>query len=181
MEDAGDLPPHDRLGAPEPEQVAAFRAFRRPRTAIDEGLGAGSAAAADLDPHVNPDLSRRVYMSAEGTIDLVPGPSIIGWVVAVADTRERISGTTSTALAARGASGGARSSVTFRGVLSAAVQSLRIVTTSGDVVHAPVNADDAYWVTITNPVDAVLTMTDGTERSIPFARPGATGRPTGTP
>ena len=161
------------------------QSFWCPRTSTDGGLGAGSDAVGALDPSVNPDLSRRVYSSAEGTIDLVPGPSVIGWVVAVAGTGEWMSGTTSTALAARGAVGvtssGSGSSVTFRGVLSAGVQNLRVVTADGNSVPVAVNADAAYWVTVADPVDAILTMADGTERPVPFARPGPTERPNGTP
>jgi hypothetical protein len=168
-------PPAGRLDALEPGQVAGFRAFQRPSTSADHALRDNDTAASALAPHLNPDLARRVYTGVEGTIDLVPGPNTICCVVTGAGTGERISGSTSTELAARGAHGftssGRDRSATFRGVLAASVRDLRIITGSGAVITVPVNADDAYWITITDPVDEILTLTNGTERHIPFSQP----------
>jgi hypothetical protein len=175
-----DDPPADWIDAVEPDQVAAFRAFRRPRTEADHGLKNDTEAAAALPPNVNPDLARRAYDGVDGTIDLVPGPNTICCVVTVAGTGERVAGSTTTELVARGTHGfissGREQSATFRGVLAAAVRDLRIVTASGEVVAVPVNDDDAYWITITDPPNAILTLFDGTEREIPFSPPGNSER-----
>jgi hypothetical protein len=169
----GSLPP-DRLDALEPEQVAAFRAFRRPRNLADQALIRDSSAASASRSHLNPDLARRVYHGAEATIDLVPGRDTICCVVTVAGTGEMISGSTSTELAARGAHGFRSSrpggSATFRGVLAAGVRDLRIVTAS-EGITVPVNSDDAYWITVSDPIEMILTLTDGTERHIPELPP----------
>jgi hypothetical protein len=113
----------------------------------------------------------------------VPGPNTVCCIVAVAGTGERISGTKSTELAARGAHGFTSSrrgqSASFRGVVSTGVGSLQIVTTGGTVTAA-VNADDAYWMTIANPVAQTLTLQDGTERLIPLSRFGPPERPAGS-
>lgn len=175
-----------RLDALEPGQIAAFRAFRRPRTVADEALAADSEAVARLGRDLSPELSRRVYVGAEGTLELVPGPGIMCCVVAVAGTSERISGTTSTELAAGGAHGFISSrgggSVTLRGVLATAVRDLRVVTAAGETITVPVNADDAYWITVVDPVEHILTLNDGTERRLPFfPRPDQPPRPRGQP
>ena len=163
-----------RLAVLEDEQVAAFRAFQRPRTVEDAALSADPDAVSALGSDLNADLSRRVYAGREGTIDLVPGPGSVCCIVTVTGTGERISGTTSTELAARGAhgftSGRLGEPALLRGVLSTGVRSLRIVTASGDTLTAAVNADDAYWMTIADPVTQTLTLQDGTERVIPFSR-----------
>jgi hypothetical protein len=160
----------DRLDALEPEQVAAFRAFRRPQNLADQAFLHDNSAASASRSHLNPDLARRVYDGVEGTINLVPGRNTICCVVIVAGTGEMISGSTSTELAARGAHGfsssGPGRSATFRGVLAVSVRDLRIVTAS-EAITVPVNSDDAYWITITDPIDMILTLTDGTERHIP--------------
>src|SRR5579871_5393552 len=121
-----------RLDAVEPEQVAAFRAFRRPRNLADQAFRDAHSATLASSSHLNLDLGRRVYDGGEGTIDLVPGRNMICCVVIVAGTGETISGSTSTELAARGAHGFRSShpgrSATFRGVLAASVRDLRIVT-----------------------------------------------------
>jgi hypothetical protein len=170
-----------RLDALEPGQMAAFRAFCRPRTAADEALAADSDAVARLGRDLNPELSRRVYAGVEGTIALVPGPGTICCVLVVAGTSERISGTTSTELAAGGAHGFISSrgrSATLRGVLATVVRDLRVVTAAGETITVPVNADDAYWITVVDPVEHILTLDDGTKRRIPpFARPDQPGRP----
>jgi hypothetical protein len=162
------------LPALENEQVAAFRAFQRPRTFADAALSADPDALSALGPDLNADLSRRVYAGREGTIDLVPGPGRVCCIVTVTGTGERISGTTWTELAAHGAhgftSGRLGEPTLFRGVLSTGVRSLRIVTASEDTVTAVVNADDAYWMTISDPVTQTVTLQDGTEQLIPLSR-----------
>jgi hypothetical protein len=162
------------IGAVEAHQVAALRAFQRPTTTADRGLMAQPSTASGLPPGMNLNLARRVYAGPEGTIDLVPGPGMIGCVVRVAGTDERTSGSTTTEIVARGAhgfiSGGADRSRTFRGVLGAEVHDLRVVTADGRTEIISVNADDGYWTTIGDPVKAILTLVDGSEREIPFSR-----------
>ena len=161
----------------EPDQVAAFRAFQRVPTKADHGLENDPSAVSALSPSMNTNLARRAYAGPEGTIDLVPGPGTIGCVVTVADTGERMSGTTTTELAACGAHGFTSTSfrhgrsAAFRGVLAARVVDLRIITAHGETMTAPVNADDAYWVTVSDPVEAILTLADGSKHEIPVPRP----------
>lgn len=154
-------------------QVAAFRAFQRARTPDDDALSADPAIVSALGPDLNPDLSRRVYLGPEGSIDLVPGPGAVCCIVAAAETGERISGTTSTELAARGAHGFTShrtgKPAIFRGVLSTGVRSMLIATASGKKVTAAVNADDAYWMAVRDPVAQTLILHDGTERVILFS------------
>ncbi len=158
------------IGAVEADQVAALRAFRRPPSDIDRGLVTEPSAASGLPPGMNLKLARRVYAGPEGTIDVVPGPGLIGCVVRVAGTGERISGSTTTELVARGThgfiSGGADRPRTFRGVLGAEVHDLRVITADGLTEMVPVNADDGYWTTIGDPFKAVLSLIDGSEREI---------------
>lgn len=168
------------IGAVEAEQVAALRAFQRPPSDADRGLMSEPSAASGLPPGTNLDLARRVYAGSEGTIDLVPGSGLIGCVVRVAGTGERTSGSTTTEIVARGShgfiSGRGNRSRTFRGVLGAEVRDLRVVTADGKTEIIPVNADDGYWATIGDPVKAILTLVDGSEREIPFFRHGSDSR-----
>lgn len=168
------------IGAVEADQVAALRAFGRPPTTADRGLMAQPSAAWGLPPGMNLSLARRVYAGREGTIDLVPGPGLIGCVVRVAGTDERTSGSTTTEIVARGAhgfiSGGADRSRTFCGVLGAEVHDLRVVTADGRTQIIAVNADDGYWITIGDPVKAILTLIDRSEREISFFRHGSDSR-----
>ena len=168
------------IGAVEADQVAALRAFRRPPTTADRGLMAQPSAASGLPRGMNLNLARRVYAGPEGTIDLVPGPGLIGCVVRVAGTGERTSGSTTTEIVARGAhgciSGRADRSRTFRGVLGAEVHDLRVLAADGRTEIIPVNADDGYWTTIGDAVKAILTLIDGSEREIPFSRHGSDSR-----
>jgi hypothetical protein len=57
------------------------------------------------------------------------------------------------------------------------VRSLLVASTTGDTVTAAVNADDAYWMTIADPIAQTLTLQDGTERVIPFSRFRENGPP----
>jgi hypothetical protein len=166
---------HDgRLNALEPAHVDAFRAFQRPAEPADQSLSDQPAPAHGLGPELNRDLARRVYEGPEGTIDLVPGPGAICCVARNPQTGERMAGTTSTELAAHGTHGFIRSgpqrATTFVGVLSAAARDLQIITGSGQAITVPVNADDAYWITVADPIDMIVTKTDGTARHIPFSR-----------
>ena len=133
-------------------------------------------SASHLEPGVNLDLARRVYEQDEGTIDLVPGPDTICCVVIDRRSGERVVGSTSTALAACGAHGFIRSgtgrSATFFGVLSARAWDLRIVSGAGEAIAVPLNADHAYWITVTDPVEIVFTRAGGTAQRIPVVRPG---------
>ena len=162
----------------EPEQMATFRAFGRPQRSADRALR--DDPRAEVGPHLNPALARRVFDREQGAIDLVPGVNTICCLVVCAGTGERISGSTSTVLAACGAhgftSGGQGRSATFRGVLASSVRELRIITASGEEITAPVNDDDAYWITIADPIDQILTHADGTQSHVPFSRPGS-GQP----
>ncbi len=57
----------------------------------------------------------------------------------------------------------------FRGVLATGVRSMLIATASGETVATAVNADDAYWMTVRDPVTQTLTLHDGTHHVIPFS------------
>ena len=165
-----------RLEELEPTHVAAFRAFQRASRPEDRRLRDDASEPSGLDPPLNPDLARRVYDNVEGTIDLVPGPNVICCVVIGERSGERIAGTTSTALAAEGVhgfiSGGSERSVTFRGVLSAEWREVRIITGAGEAVAVPINADDAYWITVADPIEMVLSRSNGPERRICISRRG---------
>jgi hypothetical protein len=60
----------------------------------------------------------------------------------------------------------------FVGVLLAGARDLRAVDQSGREIAIPLNADDAYWITITDPIDILWTKPDGTTRHTPFGRYG---------
>ena len=166
-----------RLERLEPAHVAAFKAFQRSARPADQGLRDDPSAAVILEPRQTLDLARRVYDEVEGTIDLVPGPDTICCVAINARNGESMAGSTSTALAATSTHGFIRSgterSVTVLGVLSAQARDLRIINGSGHAIAVPLNADDAYWITVTDPIDMIVTQADGTTRHIPFARPGS--------
>lgn len=56
---------------PDPAQVAAFAAFRRPVVKADHSLTDDPVTASDLRPGVDPVLARRGYAGSEGTLDIV--------------------------------------------------------------------------------------------------------------
>lgn len=172
MSESGDDAARYWIDAIEADQLAALRAFRRPPSDADQGLKAEPLAASALPSGMNLDLARRVYAGPEGTIDLVPGRGVIGCVVFVAGTGERTTGTLPTGFVARGShgfiSGGEDQRKTFRGVLGADVRGLMIMTADGRADMVTVNADDGYWITIEDPVAAILSLLDGSEREIRF-------------
>jgi hypothetical protein len=105
---------------------------------------------------------------------LIPGPGSICCVASVSGTGERMSGTTSTTLALRSPHGFITTSVgsrgtTFIGVLPASAQGLRIITRSARAIDVPVNEDDAYWTTVDDAIEMIMTLADGTLRHVPFS------------
>lgn len=168
----------ERLAELEPGHRRAFRAFDRPAGARDRTDRHRQRLVASCAAPLNPDLARRVYDQEEGTIDLIPGPGLVCCVAIAGATGELMAGTTSLELAARGSHGfnstaHREGTSTFRGALSQSVSGVRIVDASGRTIVVPINADDAYWITVADAVDLIETMTDGTERRIPFHPPGA--------
>jgi hypothetical protein len=85
---------------PDPAQVAAFAAFRRPVVKADHSLTDDPVTASDLRPGVDPVLARRVYAGSEGTLDIVPGHGTLTFISIGADG-SAVAGQTTTALAAR--------------------------------------------------------------------------------
>lgn len=70
---------------PDPAQVAAFAAFRRPVVKADHSLTDDPVTASDLRPGVDPVLARRVYAGSEGTLDIVPGHGTLTFISIGAD------------------------------------------------------------------------------------------------
>jgi Clp amino terminal domain, pathogenicity island component len=111
-----------------------------------------------------PWLARRVLAGDEGTIDLVPGPGMVGCICESHQRFGRLSGATGTSCCRDGVGfiSGGGGQTTFVGVLSTRVRELRVVDASGQITIAPVNDDDAYWVTVENAVQTIKARTDGT-------------------
>jgi hypothetical protein len=161
------------LAAPEPDHVAAFRAFSRPVDGADRGL-ADSKAAGDLPPDLDPRVARCVYDGDEGRIYIVPGPGSVAFVSIRGEAGERTVGHTRTELAAADGLGHVRSSsggpVTFAGVLPAGARDLRIIDATGRSISVPLSDDDGYWITVARPRDMVWKTRDGGDRQGVFGR-----------
>jgi hypothetical protein len=160
------------LRALEPSHIASFAAFQRPAGRADSSVG--QEPTASLGPDFNPELARRVYDGPEGTIDLVPGPNSISCVAIVTGTGETFAGGTSTTIAACDGLGyirsAARRAAMFVGVLPAGARELRAVDKSGREIQVPLTADDAYWITIVEPIDLLWTNVDGSTHQAAFGR-----------
>jgi hypothetical protein len=115
-----------------------------------------------------------VYDGPEGTIDLVPGPNTINCVAIVTGTRETFAGGTSITNAASDGVGYIRSAAPraamFVGVLPAGARELRAIDKSGREIPVPLTADDAYWITIVEPIDMLWTNADGSTHQTVFGR-----------
>jgi hypothetical protein len=150
---------------PDPAQVAAFAAFRRPVVKADHSLTDDPVTASDLRPGVDPVLARRVYAGSEGTLDIVPGHGTLTFISIGADD-SAVAGQTTTALAARDGLGFVRFMTshghTFVGVLPAGGHDLRIVDRGRHESAGPLSADDGYWITVADPIAMRWTRPDGT-------------------
>lgn len=154
---------------PDPEQIEAFRAFRRPVTPADQTLPADVAGS--LRPELDPSLGRCVYSGPEGNAYILPGPGSICFI-AIGEAFGTTQGETTTALAADGGQGFVNSMrgkpVTFVGVLPAGGHHLEITDRAGRASAMPLNADDGYWLEISDPVTLFLITPNGTKREIPL-------------
>ena len=170
----GDQLPEDDDGltALEPAQLAGFAAFSRAAEQTDRGVATAPTAAPHLSPSLNPRLARRVYAGEQGSIYVVPGPGSLCSVSIAAGTSETVIGHTTTELAALDGLGHVGRSgdgpVTFVGVLPAGGHDLRIIDRAGRRIAIPLTRDDAYWVTVDDPVDMLWTTADGHDRQTPF-------------
>jgi hypothetical protein len=164
--------PTGRLRALEPSHIVSFSAFQRPAGPADSFVG--QEPTASLGPDLNPELARRVYDGPEGTIDLVPGPNSINCVAIVTGTGETFAGGTSTTHAACDGVGYIRSAANraamFVGVLPAGARELHAIDHSGREIPVPLTADDAYWITIIEPIDMLWTNADGSAHQTAFGR-----------
>ena len=164
----------DPLTALEPAHMAAFAAFSRAAEQTDREVATAPTAAPHISPSLNPRLARRVYAGEQGTIYLVPGPGSVGSVSIAAGTGETVIGHTTTELAVLDGLGHVGRSgdgpVTFVGVLPAGGHDLRIIDRAGRRITIALTRDDAYWVTVDDPVDTLWTMADGHDRQMPFGR-----------
>ncbi len=108
-----------------------------------------------LRPELDPSLGRRVYSGSEGNAYVLAGPGSICFI-AIGEAFGTIQGETTTALAADGGQGFVNSTrgkpVTFVGVLPAGGHHLQIVDRAGHACAVPLNADDGYWLEISDPV-----------------------------
>ena len=98
----------------------------------------------------------------------------MGWVSIAAGTGETVIGHTTTELAVLDGLGHVGRSgdgpVTFVGVLPAGGHDLRIIDRAGRRITIALTGDDAYWVTVDDPVDMLWTMADGHDRQMAFGR-----------
>lgn len=162
----------DDRALPEPAQVSAFRAFRRPYTEADQVPPIGAAEV--LRPGLDRNSARRVYAGPEGSAFLVPGPGVLCFISFKGGGEESTAGDTTTELAAQDGMGivssGTGEPVTFAGVLPAEAHNLRIIDRSGRTINVAVSDDDGYWITVPDPVDMLWSRPDGTTHQTPFGR-----------
>ena len=172
-----------QLGALEEAHLAAFSAFRRSPEGADHEL-APELAASLLHSRLNPGLARCVYANERGRFYIVPGPGAVCFVSVAASTGQTVTGHTTIDLAMAGVlghHGGRRGDpgLTCVGVLPAGGHDLRIIDLAGRETRVPLTSDDAYWVTVADPIEIVWTDSAGKDRHVPFAVwesfPGATG------
>ena len=163
------IPAGDGTAIPDPEQIEAFRAFRRPATRADETLP--DDVVRSLRPELDPSLGRCVYSGREGKAFILPGPGSICFI-AIGEAFGTVRGETTTALAADGGTGFVNSMrgrpVTCVGVLPAGGHHLQILDREGRASVVPLNADDGYWLEISDPVTLFLITPNGTKREIPL-------------
>lgn len=164
----------DQLTALEPAHLAAFRAFSRAPEEADCLATSEPTAAERLSPGLNPNLTRCVYAGERGKIYIVPGPGSLCSVSIAVDTREIVIGHTTTDLAALTGLGHVRSGTgrptTFVGVLPYGAHNLRIINRADRELRVPLTRDDAYWISVADPVDMVWTRSDGENRHWPPRR-----------
>jgi hypothetical protein len=168
----------NRLEALEAGHRQTFGAFGRPAGVRDRAERHRQRLLEQADAPLNPELSRRVYDQAEGTIDLIPGPGTVRCVAIAGKTGELLAATTTLELAQRGGGHGFTSTAvrhgtsTFRGVLSTETRDIRVIDAAGQTIWVPTNEEGAYWITVPHATQLIKTMKDGTERSIPFNASG---------
>ncbi len=182
-----------QLAALEPAHLAAFSAFSRAPGESDQlavreprvvALLARRAPrpAARLKNKLNPTLVRCVYEAEHGRIYIVPGPGSVCLVSIGADIEETVLGPSRTQVAAHSGLGhqisrwrrdrrtGERRDLptTFIGVLPTGGHNLRIIDRADREFEVPLTPDDAYWITVADPVDMAWTTADGDDRH-PFS------------
>jgi hypothetical protein len=154
-------------------QRAAFSVLRRARTADDT---LPDSIALVIAPRLDPDLAWCMYSGAEGRAYIVPRPGSICFI-ASSEAVGTIRGEVPTALAADIGQGFVHSNkdgpVTFVGVLPVGGYGAHVVDQSGRSIKALQNADDGYWLEVTDPVAFIKTRPDGTTHQIPCSN--ATG------
>lgn len=179
----------DQLAALEPAHLAAFRAFSRAFGESDQlavrepGVVARLVRhkpmpAARLKQKLNPALARCVYEGEHGRIYIVPGPDSVCLVSIAVDTDWTAIGPTTTQAAAQSGLGHQISSwrrdrrtgerrglpTTFIGVLPTGGHNLRIIDRADREFEVPLTPDEAYWITVADPVDMAWTTPDGDDR-----------------
>jgi hypothetical protein len=159
---------HDSI--PDPAQRAAFRALRRSRIAAHDTLPEPVALA--IGPRLDAGLAWCVYSGPEGQAYIVAGPGSICFI-ATSDAIGTIRGDLPTAFAADAGHGFVHSGrgrpVTFVGVLPTGGHGVHVIDRSARRIDAVPNADDGYWLEVTDPVDFIKTRPDGTTQQIPFS------------
>jgi hypothetical protein len=163
---------------PDPAQRAAFRALRRARITAHDTLPEVLALA--IGPRLDPRLAWCVYSGPEGQAYIVAGTGSICFI-ATSDAIGTIRGEIPTAFAADAGQGFVHSGrgrpVTFLGVLPAGGHGVHVIDRSGRRIDAVPNADDGYWLEVTDPVDLIKTRPDGTTQQIPFSNSNADEAP----
>ena len=138
--------------------------------------------AARLKHKLNPTLARCVYDGEHRRIYIVPGPGSV-CLVSIAEFGETVIGPTTTQAATHSGlghsiSGGWRRDrrtgerrdlpTTFIGVLPTGGHNLRIIDRADREFSVPLTPDDAYWITVADPVDMAWATPDGDDRH-PFS------------
>jgi hypothetical protein len=171
-------PADENDSIPDPEQRAAFRALRRARIAAHDTLP--EAVALATGPRFDPRLAWCVYAGPQGQAYIVAGPGSICFI-ATSGAIGTIRGDIPTAYAADSGHGfvhsGRGKPVTFVGVLPAGGHGVHVIDRSGRRIDAVPNADDGYWLEVTDPVDFIRTRPDGTTKQIPFSNSNADEAP----
>jgi hypothetical protein len=131
-------------------------------------------------PRLDPRLAWCVYSGPEGQAYIVAGAGSICFI-ATSDAIGTIRGDIPTAHAADAGHGFVHSVeaklVTFVGVLAADGHGVHVIDRSGRRIDAVPNADDGYWLEVTDPVNFIKTRHDGTTQQIPFSNSSADDPP----
>ena len=179
----GQAQPAGGVAAPDAEQLAAFGAFRRGATPVDQRVAHDQDAlktlqGAQASAQANPSLARNVYASEAGSVFLVPGDgnlcllvsgNAFGRVATCATNAQAIAGGLGFVYYSTAPSGQV-SDFTIAGVLPDGARDVQIVDEAGNATPVPLSQDNGYWAATASAAKMTWRSADGTPQTLPLPR-----------